>query len=107
MSTGTGAAHRKLTQRTAIEAALSNEQVTRTRVDRLEQWMYGPHGEPKEIDPGRDGIARSAIRAEWRSREAEQRAKELRIADVARLDVLEAWRRRGFWGRLRWLVRGK
>lgn len=68
MSMTNAAAHRKLTQRTAIEAALSNEQVTRTRVDRLER---------------------------------------ARIADVARLDELQAWRRRGFWGRLRWLVRGK
>ncbi len=78
MSTTANAAHKKLTQRAAIGAALSNEQITRERVLNLEK-------QAQELD----------IRA---------KAAQLRLDHYG--DLLQPFSR-GFLGRLKWVFTGK
>ncbi len=77
--TTTNQAIKHLTQRQATEAALTNEQVTRKRVERIERMIW-----PSD---GHGGVRETSLHE--------------------RLVPLESLRARGFRGRLRWLILGR
>lgn len=128
MSTTATAAHRKLTQREAIDAALSNEQLTRERVEKLERtvkdlwhFVYDPtldQNIPDQLCRIRTTISEHREQVERRAREmvldlakTQQQAwtldAETHQQHVRAFKYLNGILSRGFWGRLKWLVTGK